>query len=352
MSSKPLVSICLTCYNQEGYIRQSFGSALSQDYSPLEIVVCDDASSDGTAEIIEEMIVAYRAKGGTHKIVFKRNNPNLGIVKNYDQCFRMAQGELRITAAGDDWYAPNKVSRFVEEWLKTDKNATIIHSGFYEVDIFGKVIRCMGSRNGLDPLGGTAAYSDRVFKEFPPFLEKLDVEDQVNSKRALLLGDEIRVHEPLTYYRVGSGYSTNSTDKESRDLKYARSMQMSARQLKIDIATFEKQYDKTRRSREVKSWIKLTIKNGANLEKLIVSRYVILRITALLSRLVSHYRGRFWDSRFFLDAHYVMPRRLRGRTLASMNRIIEKSRTCKPFNSLRRLYRRVMRHGEYAKTNG
>ena len=48
MSTMPLVSICVPTYNQVGFIAETLESILAQDYPSIEIIVVDDASSDGT----------------------------------------------------------------------------------------------------------------------------------------------------------------------------------------------------------------------------------------------------------------------------------------------------------------
>ena len=58
--SNPLISFVLLAYKQEKYIREAVEGAFAQTYSPLEIILSDDASPDGTFEIIQEMAAAYQ----------------------------------------------------------------------------------------------------------------------------------------------------------------------------------------------------------------------------------------------------------------------------------------------------
>ena len=50
--TKPSVSITIISYNQAQYLRMALDSAVAQDYEPLEIVAVDDASTDGSREIL------------------------------------------------------------------------------------------------------------------------------------------------------------------------------------------------------------------------------------------------------------------------------------------------------------
>ncbi len=52
--SKPLVTFMLRTYNHERFIREAVRSALTQTYSPLQVVISDDCSQDRTFEIIQE----------------------------------------------------------------------------------------------------------------------------------------------------------------------------------------------------------------------------------------------------------------------------------------------------------
>ena len=47
-NERPLVSFCIVTYNQEKYIRAAIEGALKQTYSPMEIIISDDCSTDGT----------------------------------------------------------------------------------------------------------------------------------------------------------------------------------------------------------------------------------------------------------------------------------------------------------------
>ena len=54
--SRELATIVFAVYNQERYVRESLTSALMQNYEPLEIIVSDDGSSDGTRAIINDVV--------------------------------------------------------------------------------------------------------------------------------------------------------------------------------------------------------------------------------------------------------------------------------------------------------
>ena len=100
---KPLVTISMITYNQERYVRDAVRGALAQTYEPLEIVISDDCSTDGTWNIIVDEVESYRKSGGIHKnIVLNRNEKNLGIIRHCQAQQSRIHGELRVGNAGDD----------------------------------------------------------------------------------------------------------------------------------------------------------------------------------------------------------------------------------------------------------
>lgn len=111
MENKPLISFLLLTYNQENFVRDALDGAFSQTYSPLEIIISDDASNDNTAKVIEEYISNYQ---GPHKVIFHRNEKNIGIAQNVNNAMALASGEYFILAAGDDKSLPERAQRTYE----------------------------------------------------------------------------------------------------------------------------------------------------------------------------------------------------------------------------------------------
>lgn len=56
MEKLPLVSVCLIAYNQEKYVEKAIDSIFAQTYSPLEIILSDDCSTDNTLIIIKALL--------------------------------------------------------------------------------------------------------------------------------------------------------------------------------------------------------------------------------------------------------------------------------------------------------
>lgn len=127
MSKQPKVSIHIIAYNQKDYIREAIDSALAQNYANLEVVVADDGSSDGTAEII-----AGYARDHPGRVVAVLNPVNLGITRNSNAGLRACSGELIAFMGGDDVLVPGKIEAQAAWFAKRPARALCGH----QVEVF------------------------------------------------------------------------------------------------------------------------------------------------------------------------------------------------------------------------
>jgi glycosyltransferase involved in cell wall biosynthesis len=99
-----LVSVAMTTYNGAPYLRQQLDSILDQTYPRIEIVVCDDASTDDTVKILEHY----------PDLKLTVNDENLGFVKNFEKAIGLCRGDYVALADQDDVWKPGKIERLVE----------------------------------------------------------------------------------------------------------------------------------------------------------------------------------------------------------------------------------------------
>lgn len=241
--SRPLVTLALFAYNQEKYVREAVAGALAQNYEPLEIILSDDCSSDRTFDIIQQMASAY---SGPHRVIVRRNEINLITAQHVQAVANVMSGELMVVAAGDDISVESRVKRLVEKWLAYDKRPVVIHSqaavmledGTRTGDIYYPRIKGAGKVNiewflryQRNPvLSPTAAYVERLFRDFPPIIGGSLIEDGPLIVRGMLCGDFIAVDEPLVFLRrlresSGTGYSCRNLGRWNR---FVRSRMISA----------------------------------------------------------------------------------------------------------------------------
>ena len=88
-------------------IHKAVASALAQDYPFLEMFFMDDASSDGSGDVMEELVRAYR---GRHKVSVVRNRTNVGITGQWNSVAKLAKGDWFGMFCADDESYPNRVS--------------------------------------------------------------------------------------------------------------------------------------------------------------------------------------------------------------------------------------------------
>ncbi len=87
------VSVIIPTYNRARYLKECIDSVLNQGFMNLEIIVCDNASTDNTTQIINSF--------NDKRIFYYRNNTNLGATKNYNKVLSYVTGDF-IQIFGDD----------------------------------------------------------------------------------------------------------------------------------------------------------------------------------------------------------------------------------------------------------
>lgn len=219
MSDCPLVSFCLKAYNQRDYIDAAIDGALAQTYRPIEIVICDDCSTDGTWEKIGKKLEGVESGGG-RLFVVHRNERNLGNAKNWEMCGRLAQGELLVKADGDDISLPERTEKIVSAWVADGKRAKVITHAVKTLP--GDSV--ISDRCAANPLGAGMAWTKDCFEDWPEIGEdcRRTYDDVIYSRRGLLLGSDLVMKDVLVRYRVGSG-ETSLAGEYRRP--YARSVE-------------------------------------------------------------------------------------------------------------------------------
>jgi len=107
VSKLPLVSILIPVYQRKDFIGSAIDSALRQTYKNIEIVVVDNASTDGTWEVCQ----SYAIKDPRIKIF--RNANNVGPVGNWKRCIQLASGQFAKILWSDDEISSNYVEKTI-----------------------------------------------------------------------------------------------------------------------------------------------------------------------------------------------------------------------------------------------
>jgi glycosyltransferase involved in cell wall biosynthesis len=206
-------------YNQARFVRHAVEAALAQTYSPLEVLLSDDCSTDGTFEIIQDVVSQY---SGPHKVIVNRNDRNLGLSEHVNRIIALAQGELIIAADGDDLSGPQRAERCVEAWLNHGKPAALM-SAIEFIDADGKIspnadewfsqflpiknetqrasLLRFCSRGSPRLISCSAAWTKEMFNAFGPMSPGLWYEDDVITVRAWLFDRIVFLQDVLVSYR-------------------------------------------------------------------------------------------------------------------------------------------------------
>lgn len=257
-SKRPLVTFALFAYNQEKYIREAVEGVFSQKYSPLEIILSDDCSSDRTFEIMKEMVGSYIGK---HKIILNRNKKNFGISLHVRHVHEMAEGEIIVHAAGDDISNPDRTQKIVDAFLAEDDKPSLIESNAELIDENGTYIDLYHQENEIlrkisyDPvlkltLGGGCTYAVHrtLIDKFDAPMSGIFAEDGLINTRANMLNGALYIPDVLVKYRISStGVWSSMMDARlsskaivENEAKYTRSRILIAQQAISDAKKLHK----------------------------------------------------------------------------------------------------------------
>jgi glycosyltransferase involved in cell wall biosynthesis len=120
--TSPKVSICIPVYNSAVYLAAAIKSALAQQYDSFEILIVDDCSTDGSAEIAADF--AERDP----RIRFVPNSINQGMVHNWNRCLELARGEyIKYLFSDDMLSSPHNIARLADV-LDRHREVTLVCS--------------------------------------------------------------------------------------------------------------------------------------------------------------------------------------------------------------------------------
>ena len=212
------VSIIIPCYNKGQYVKEAVESALNQTYKNIELVICDDHSTDKTVEVIQSY--------SDPRVKLFLNEKNLGMSGNWNNCLNHCTGEFIKLICADDMLANDALEKEVMA-LINHPSAVMSESDTQFRDlqgntkgsytrykksglVDGKVIARAGlfSRNLFGaPLNNTFRRSvlEQVHGFDPSFKYILDYDFWVS---IACLGDVYIIHEPLNYFRLRSDSNT------------------------------------------------------------------------------------------------------------------------------------------------
>jgi len=103
--TNPKVTVLMSVYNGEGYLREAIDSVLSQTYSDFEFLIIDDGSTDGSVDIIRSYL--------DPRIRLIENEKNIGLTRSLNKGLKLSRGEYIARMDGDDIALPERLEKQV-----------------------------------------------------------------------------------------------------------------------------------------------------------------------------------------------------------------------------------------------
>ena len=241
LPAQPLVSILVSNYNYGRFIADSIKSALDQTYSNIELIICDDGSTDDSVQVIEE----YARQDSRLHLIRKANG---GQASGFNAAFAASRGEIIALLDSDDLFLPHKVERIVADFHAHPDSGFGVHrvirmsadlrrqgvwpmSDPLPVGWYGsRLLRDGGILPCTPPTSGLSLHRDVAERLFPLPLEHplVSCPDQLICRLAPFLTNVTREDEALSSYRLHSSnnYGPDRVTAASfkRELAYAEAL--------------------------------------------------------------------------------------------------------------------------------
>lgn len=205
MSKFPLVSVALATYNGEEFLRDQIESIYAQTYKNIEVIVCDDSSTDSTTKILDEYVAS-------HGLKYYLNKNNIGFMRNFEKTISLCSGDYVALSDQDDVWLPNKISVLVDNIGDND----LVCSNAILIDKKGDVLKgrwrtgdiCFNSRDTFEFLlyrnfvtGCTSMIKKNLIKEAFPIPNNEKYHDWWLAIFAAQRNGIVYLKQPLISYR-------------------------------------------------------------------------------------------------------------------------------------------------------
>ena len=129
----PLVSVIIPCYNAERFVEKAVRSIMEQTYHNLEIICCDDCSSDSTLAILEKLA------SSDVRIRLIKNKSNLGIARTLNILVDYAHGNYIARMDADDIALPKRIEKQVK-YLEKHVDYAMCGTNAWHIDECDRII--------------------------------------------------------------------------------------------------------------------------------------------------------------------------------------------------------------------
>ncbi len=212
----PLVSVGMPVYNMEDTVGEAIDTVLSQTFTDFELIICDNASTDGTGRICQA------AADRDPRVRYQRNSNNI-LGENFRLCVLLSRGKYFLLAAADDSRKPQMIERCLNaleshpdaavayphvELFNPDNNSKSLYFDSYRLDQDNPEDRYISLIRNLDlgnPIYGL--FRKELFFQIPPYGNKPHLTiltDNLFLANIVFRGKIIQIPEVLFIRRRGS----------------------------------------------------------------------------------------------------------------------------------------------------
>lgn len=307
MNSTPLVSICCAVYNHEPYLKDAIEGFLMQTTSfPFEILLRDDASTDGSRNIIEEY---WSNHPSTIRPIYYDENQFVKGGRPSRDWFNLTSAEYIALCEGDDyWIDKDKLQKQID-YLNAHKDYSGVFTNYQVIDSAGNVTNRRARRHSSSFFyshrmileSGVPQTCTVVYRNIPAIGQKLDMVgaatngDQIVAALMAEYGPIGYIDDITAVRRTGSGTFSTRTRINQREnmLRTFEKLKVYYDNNQIAIRAIQKRLDSihselvvsslTDRDKSLKDAIEysMQIKNG---KYIVILRAVIKRVLGYLNR--------------------------------------------------------------------
>lgn len=129
------ISVALCTHNGAHFLREQVRSICLQSLPPVEIVLSDDASTDGSVDVVRAAVAECAAERPARPVALRifENRPALRVVKNFEQAIRACTSELIALSDQDDIWLPDRLAQMAPLFGR-DPNLLLLHTDARLVD--------------------------------------------------------------------------------------------------------------------------------------------------------------------------------------------------------------------------
>jgi len=150
-----LVTVIILTYNKAHFVSESIQSVLAQNYTNLEIIVIDDASTDNTKEFLTLFL-------NNNQIRFVQNKKNIGISKSRNYGIFLAKGKFVAMLDGDDvWLDSDKLTKQVE-YLEENPDCGAVGTWVVQIDEHGGSVKKIAYEERDESLRKSILYRNSI----------------------------------------------------------------------------------------------------------------------------------------------------------------------------------------------